>query len=164
MQVGCSRSAVGMFFAELKICREVAWWEVGRERLHLHLSKIGLLSSDFCSVTKLSPHLCPATDCHHISSQALLLDYDPSDHRGVQIARVATSVPSWLIDFAPSASLIRRRCTDCARRYFGSFVAVRLRSFDDFPFLSDRKLRHFDRKQEQELAGCEVNFLPFARF
>ncbi|KAI0494921.1 hypothetical protein KFK09_025067 [Dendrobium nobile] len=73
---------------------------------------------------------------------------------GVQ-TRVATSVPSWLFDFAPSASLIRRRCTDCARRYFGSFVAVRLRSFDDFPFLSDRKLRHFDRKQEQELAGCE---------
>ncbi|PKU69698.1 Cellulose synthase-like protein E2 [Dendrobium catenatum] len=51
--------------------------------------------------------------------------------------------------------LSHRRCTDCARRYFGSFVAVRLRSFDDFPFLSNRKLRHFDRKQEQELAGSE---------
>ncbi|KAL0904082.1 hypothetical protein M5K25_026154 [Dendrobium thyrsiflorum] len=31
MQVGCSRSAVGMFLAELKICREAAWWEVGGE-------------------------------------------------------------------------------------------------------------------------------------
>ncbi|KAI0488130.1 hypothetical protein KFK09_027957 [Dendrobium nobile] len=30
--------------------------------------------------------------------------------------------------------------------------------------LSDRKLRHFDRKQEQELASCEGNILPFARF
>ncbi|KAH0448022.1 hypothetical protein IEQ34_021822 [Dendrobium chrysotoxum] len=44
-------------------------------------------------------------------------------------------------------------CRDCTRRYFGSFLAVRLRSFDDFPFLSDRKLRHFDRKQQRELAG-----------
>ncbi|KAH0467634.1 hypothetical protein IEQ34_002667 [Dendrobium chrysotoxum] len=52
-----------------------------------------------------------------------------------------------------SASLLRRRCRDCTRRFFGSFVAVRLRSFDDFPFLSDRKLRHFDRKQQRELAG-----------
>ncbi|KAI0497037.1 hypothetical protein KFK09_023365 [Dendrobium nobile] len=56
----------------------------------------------------------------------------------------------------------RRRCRDCRRRFFGSFVAVRLRSCDDFN--PDRKLRHFDRKQERELAGCEGNFLPFARF
>ncbi|KAI0504241.1 hypothetical protein KFK09_015191 [Dendrobium nobile] len=39
-----------------------------------------------------------------------------------------------------------------------------IRSFDDFPLLSDRKLRHFYRKQERELAGCEGNFLPSARF
>ncbi|KAI0510090.1 hypothetical protein KFK09_010690 [Dendrobium nobile] len=48
----------------------------------------------------------------------------------------------------------KKRCIDCTRCFFGSFVAVRLRSFDDFPFLSDWKLRNFDRKQEQELAGC----------
>ncbi|KAL0923116.1 hypothetical protein M5K25_007162 [Dendrobium thyrsiflorum] len=47
------------------------------------------------------------------------------------------------------------RCRDCTRGFFGSFVAVRLRSLDDFPFLSDRKLRHFDRKQQRELAGHE---------
>ncbi|KAI0528677.1 hypothetical protein KFK09_001219 [Dendrobium nobile] len=40
-------------------------------------------------------------------------------------------------------------------RVVGSFVAVRLRSFDDFPSLSDRKSLHFDRKLERELAGCE---------
>ncbi|KAI0493049.1 hypothetical protein KFK09_027327 [Dendrobium nobile] len=61
----------------------------------------------------------------------------PVRHRcfagGAEIARVAASAPPW---------------------------AVRLRSFDDFPLLSDRKLRNFDR----ELAGCEGNFLPFARF
>ncbi|KAI0495449.1 hypothetical protein KFK09_021750 [Dendrobium nobile] len=56
------------------------------------------------------------------------------------------------------------RCIDCTRRFFGSFLAIRLRSFYDFPFLSDRKLRHFDRKQEQELASCEGDFPPFARF
>ncbi|KAI0512113.1 hypothetical protein KFK09_012749 [Dendrobium nobile] len=44
-------------------------------------------------------------------------------------------------------------CIDCTLCFFGSFVAVRHRSFD--AFLSDRKLRHFDRKQERELAGCE---------
>ncbi|KAI0496200.1 hypothetical protein KFK09_022509 [Dendrobium nobile] len=44
-------------------------------------------------------------------------------------------------------------CRDCRRRFFGSFVAVRLRSCDDFN--PDRKLRHFDRKQERELAGFE---------
>ncbi|KAI0515563.1 hypothetical protein KFK09_008228 [Dendrobium nobile] len=49
------------------------------------------------------------------------------------------------------------RCRDCRRRFFGSFVAVRLRSCDDFN--PDRKLRHFDRKQERELVGCEGNFL-----
>ncbi|KAI0492427.1 hypothetical protein KFK09_026699 [Dendrobium nobile] len=38
-----------------------------------------------------------------------------------------------------SASLFRRRCRDCTRRFFGSFVAVRLRFFHDFPFLSDRR-------------------------
>ncbi|KAL0905397.1 hypothetical protein M5K25_023814 [Dendrobium thyrsiflorum] len=53
------------------------------------------------------------------------------------------------------SSLLRSRCRDCTRRLFGSFVAVRLRSFDDFPFLSDRKLRHFDRKQNRKLAVCE---------
>ncbi|KAI0519406.1 hypothetical protein KFK09_006852 [Dendrobium nobile] len=52
------------------------------------------------------------------------------------------------------------RCRDCRRRFFGSFVAVRLRSCDDFnPDRKlrhfDRKLQHFDRKQERELAGCE---------
>ncbi|PKU79599.1 hypothetical protein MA16_Dca000945 [Dendrobium catenatum] len=52
---------------------------------------------------------------------------------GVKISRVASSAPS-------------------------SFVAVRLRSFVDFPFLSDRKLRHFDRIQQRELACCEVTF------
>ncbi|KAI0499097.1 hypothetical protein KFK09_019998 [Dendrobium nobile] len=41
------------------------------------------------------------------------------------------------------------------RRFFVSFVTVQLRSFDVFPFLSDRKFRHFDRKQERDLAGCE---------
>ncbi|KAL0911451.1 hypothetical protein M5K25_019593 [Dendrobium thyrsiflorum] len=46
-------------------------------------------------------------------------------------------------------------CRDCTSRFFGSFVAVRLRSFDVFLFLSDRKLRHFDQKQQRELAGCE---------
>ncbi|KAI0498209.1 hypothetical protein KFK09_021450 [Dendrobium nobile] len=50
------------------------------------------------------------------------------------------------------------------RRFFVSFVTVQLRSFDVFPFLSDRKFRHFDRKQERDLPGCEGNFLPFARF
>ncbi|KAH0460327.1 hypothetical protein IEQ34_010990 [Dendrobium chrysotoxum] len=54
---------------------------------------------------------------------------------------------------------VRLRCfaggVEIARVASGSFVAVRLRSFDDFPFLSDRKLRHFDRKQQRELAGCE---------
>ncbi|KAI0504738.1 hypothetical protein KFK09_015691 [Dendrobium nobile] len=45
---------------------------------------------------------------------------------------------------------------DCTRGFFSSFGAVRLRSFDDFPLLSDRKLRYFDRKQERELAGCEA--------
>ncbi|KAI0504838.1 hypothetical protein KFK09_015791 [Dendrobium nobile] len=39
------------------------------------------------------------------------------------------------------------------RRFFGSFVAVRLRSFDNFPFLSDHKLRHFDKKKQRELVG-----------
>ncbi|KAI0524039.1 hypothetical protein KFK09_003403 [Dendrobium nobile] len=34
--------------------------------------------------------------------------------------------------------------------------SVRLRSFDDFPLLLDRKLRHCDRKQQRELAGCKV--------
>ncbi|KAI0523238.1 hypothetical protein KFK09_005632 [Dendrobium nobile] len=58
---------------------------------------------------------------------------------GVEIARVASSAPS-------------------------SFVVVRLRSFVDFPFLSDQKLRHFDRIQQRELAGFEGNFLPFALF
>ncbi|KAH0463660.1 hypothetical protein IEQ34_008242 [Dendrobium chrysotoxum] len=32
-------------------------------------------------------------------------------------------------------------------------MVVRLHSFDEFPFLSDRKLRHCDRKQQQELAS-----------
>ncbi|KAL0923302.1 hypothetical protein M5K25_007354 [Dendrobium thyrsiflorum] len=56
------------------------------------------------------------------------------------------------------APLLRSRCRDCTHRFFGS---VRLHSFDDFPFfddfsfLSDRKLRHFDRKKQRELAGCE---------
>ncbi|KAI0523027.1 hypothetical protein KFK09_005417 [Dendrobium nobile] len=50
------------------------------------------------------------------------------------------------------------RCRDCRRRFFGSFVAVRLRSCDDFN--PDQKLRHFDRKQERELAGCEVPIFP----
>ncbi|XP_028551828.1 uncharacterized protein LOC114579933 isoform X2 [Dendrobium catenatum] len=67
-------------------------------------------------------------------------------------------------NYSPSSSLIKififysrlhRRCIDCTRRFFASFVAVRLRSFDDFPFLSDRKLGHFDRKQQRDLAGCE---------
>ncbi|KAL0918333.1 hypothetical protein M5K25_010337 [Dendrobium thyrsiflorum] len=44
----------------------------------------------------------------------------------------------------------------CTSRFFGSFDAVRLGSFDDFPFLSDWKLRHFYPKQRRELAGCEV--------
>ncbi|KAI0531133.1 hypothetical protein KFK09_000685 [Dendrobium nobile] len=44
---------------------------------------------------------------------------------GVEIAGVASSAPSWLFDFAPA------------------------------DFNPDRKLRHFDRKQERELAGCE---------
>ncbi|KAI0500385.1 hypothetical protein KFK09_018597 [Dendrobium nobile] len=41
------------------------------------------------------------------------------------------------------------------RRFFVSFVTVQLRSFDVFPFLSVRKFRHFDRKQERDPAGCE---------
>ncbi|PKU80575.1 Exportin-2 [Dendrobium catenatum] len=53
------------------------------------------------------------------------------------------------------------RCRDYMRRFFGSFVAVRLRSFDDFPFPSDHKLRHFDKKKQWELVGFEGNFLPF---
>ncbi|KAH0459252.1 hypothetical protein IEQ34_012066 [Dendrobium chrysotoxum] len=57
--------------------------------------------------------------------------------------------------------LLGRRCRDCVHRFFGSFVAVqlgvRLRSFDDFPFLSDRKLRHFDRKQQG--SSLAVKFL-----
>ncbi|KAH0456995.1 hypothetical protein IEQ34_014902 [Dendrobium chrysotoxum] len=57
-------------------------------------------------------------------------------------------------------SITKSRCRDCTRRYFGSFVAVRLRSFDDFPILSDQKLRHFDRKQQRELAGCDGPY-PF---
>ncbi|KAL0921207.1 hypothetical protein M5K25_008259 [Dendrobium thyrsiflorum] len=53
----------------------------------------------------------------------------------------------------------------CTSRFFGSFVVVRLGSFDDFPFLSDQKLRiFFYRKQRRELAGCDGNFLSFARF
>ncbi|KAL0925398.1 hypothetical protein M5K25_003723 [Dendrobium thyrsiflorum] len=46
----------------------------------------------------------------------------------------------------------------------GSLVAVRLRSFDVFPFLSDRKLRQFDQTQQRELTGCEGNFVPFRYF
>ncbi|KAI0520365.1 hypothetical protein KFK09_007837 [Dendrobium nobile] len=59
--------------------------------------------------------------------------------------------------------VVRLRCfagagdvaRDCTSRFFGSFVAVRLRSFDDVPFLSDQTLQHFDRKQRRELARCE---------
>ncbi|KAI0491582.1 hypothetical protein KFK09_025842 [Dendrobium nobile] len=50
-----------------------------------------------------------------------------------------------------TASLLRRRFRDCTSRFFGSFVVVRLRSFD-VPFLSDRTLQHFDLKQRRELA------------
>ncbi|KAH0450066.1 hypothetical protein IEQ34_020758 [Dendrobium chrysotoxum] len=67
------------------------------------------------------------------------------------------------------------RCRDCTHRFFGYFVAVRLRFFgyfvavrlrffDDFPFPSDRKLRHFDRKQQRELAGCEGFGFPRGHF
>ncbi|KAL0921945.1 hypothetical protein M5K25_005898 [Dendrobium thyrsiflorum] len=45
-----------------------------------------------------------------------------------------------------------RRCRDCR---VASSAPSLLRSFDDFPFQSDRNLRHFDRKQQRELAGCE---------
>ncbi|PKU75069.1 hypothetical protein MA16_Dca018139 [Dendrobium catenatum] len=44
-----------------------------------------------------------------------------------------------------------------------SFIVVRLRSLDDVPFLSDRKLQLFDQKQRREIARCEANFLPFMR-
>ncbi|KAH0449363.1 hypothetical protein IEQ34_020055 [Dendrobium chrysotoxum] len=54
------------------------------------------------------------------------------------------------------------RCRDCTRRFFGSFVAVRLRSFDDFPFLSDRKLRHFDRKQHRSSLAVKLSQLTSA--
>ncbi|KAL0907653.1 hypothetical protein M5K25_022073 [Dendrobium thyrsiflorum] len=40
--------------------------------------------------------------------------------------------------------------------FFGHFVAVRLGSFDDIPWPSDRKLRHFDRNQRRELDRCEA--------
>ncbi|KAI0491317.1 hypothetical protein KFK09_025577 [Dendrobium nobile] len=64
---------------------------------------------------------------------------------------------SWVMLFALVIDVLTRhlRRRDCTSRFFGSFVAVRLRSFDDFPFLSVRKLRHFDRKQQRELASCE---------
>ncbi|KAL0909753.1 hypothetical protein M5K25_020650 [Dendrobium thyrsiflorum] len=38
----------------------------------------------------------------------------------------------------------------------GSFVAIRLRSLEDVPLQSDRKLQHFERKQRREFARCEV--------
>ncbi|PKU79702.1 hypothetical protein MA16_Dca010930 [Dendrobium catenatum] len=45
-----------------------------------------------------------------------------------------------------------------------SFVDVRLRSLDDVPFKSDRKLQHFDWKQQWEFARCEDTFLRFVSF
>ncbi|KAL0927508.1 hypothetical protein M5K25_001683 [Dendrobium thyrsiflorum] len=44
MQVGCSRFAAGMFLAELKICREVAWWK-GGEGSHVKPSHKSLPNS-----------------------------------------------------------------------------------------------------------------------
>ncbi|KAH0469839.1 hypothetical protein IEQ34_001397 [Dendrobium chrysotoxum] len=51
----------------------------------------------------------------------------------------------------------------CTSPFFGFFVAVRLRSFNDVPFLLDRKLQHFDRKQRRELARCEAVWRDLAQ-
>ncbi|KAH0462054.1 hypothetical protein IEQ34_009629 [Dendrobium chrysotoxum] len=78
---------------------------------------------------------------------------EPTESLITEASRVAFHLlfSSLLFGFVAS------QCRDCKRCFFGSFVAVRLRCFDDFRFLSDRKLRHFDRKQQRELAGCEAD-------